>query len=319
MRIAVLDVKSIGEGLDYSPLYRLGDVEMYDYTSREDVVDRLKDIEVTVSNKIIYDESILSQLPKLKLICMTGTGYNHIDVNAAAEHGIGVTNVVDYCTDSVAQHTLAMVFHLLNNIGYYMQYVQSGLYIGDEDFTHFEKTYREVSKLQWGIVGMGNIGRRVAEIAQSFGASVVYYSTSGKNVSQAYKHLALDELLSSCDIITIHAPLNDSTRGLFGYEQFRQMKKDAVIVNVGRGGIIDEHCIEKVLNENLVTGIGLDVLTSEPMTADSPLRNLVKDSRLLITPHVAWASLEARQRVITEVADNIDAFVKGVKRNRVEY
>lgn len=321
MKIAVLDVKSIGQGgLDYEPLNLLGDVEYYDYTDTDDVIKRLTDIDVAVSNKIAYDEEVLSQLPKLKLICMTGTGYNHIDTVSARKHNVGVCNVVDYCTDSVAQHTFAMVLNLLNNINYYKDYVTSGSYIEDESFKHYEVSYRELASMKWGgIIGLGHIGHRVADIASAFGATVVYYSTSGQNDNSHYKSVSLEALIESSDIITIHAPLNERTKNLITYKSFEKMKARAVVVNVGRGGgILNEEDVAKVIEKNLIGGIGLDVLSCEPMSKESPLIRVLDKNNLLITPHVAWASIEARQRVVSEVVKNIEAFYKKENMHRVD-
>lgn len=318
MKIAVLDKKSLGDGINYDPLRAHGKVSLYDFTKESEILLHLKGIDVAVSNKIIYTEELLKQLPDLKLICTTGTGYNHIDINAAIKLGVGVCNVVDYCSDSVAQHTVAMVLSLLNKLSYYNKYVTSNAYVGDEAFSHFETSYHELRSLRWGIVGLGNIGKRVADIAKVLGSEVVYYSTSGKNTPSDYKRVDFETLTTTSDIITIHAPLNGVTKDLFDLMVLREMKKDAILVNVGRGGIVNEEDIASAITEHLIGGIGIDVLENEPMDMNSPLLKVIGDERLLVTPHIAWASLEARQRVILEVAHNIEDYISGMKRNRVD-
>lgn len=318
MKIAVLDIKSIGEGLDYSPLYEAGEVTLFDYTDQTQVLEHLKGVDVAVSNKVIYTKEIIKALPDLKLICMTGTGYNHIDVAAAKSSGVGVCNVIDYCTESVAQHTMAMVLHLVHQLSYYKNYVSEGRYIDDEDFTHYEVKFRELGAMRWGIVGMGNIGRRVAELANAFGCDVVYYSTSGRNNDQSYQQVDLDELIESCDIITVHSPMNERTSNLVDAKILDRMKRDVILVNAGRGGIINERDVVDAVLKGGIGGLGIDVLTKEPMSADSPYMEVRNHNNVLITPHVAWAAVEARQRVIHEVLENITTFVSGKRRNRVE-
>lgn len=318
MRIAVLDCQSMGQGLEFSALEAIGEVIYYDYTEPSQVIERLEGVDVAVSNKIVYNQSVIESSPDLKLICMTGTGYNNIDLDAARQVGIGVCNVKDYCTESVAQHTFAMTLHLLNNLSYYQDYVDNGHYIEDADFKHYEVTYRELNALRWGIIGLGNIGRRVASLAEAFGCEIVYYSTSGKNKNQTYQQVTLETLFATSDIITIHAPLNESTLDLIDAAAINRMKKEVILVNVGRGGIINESDVCEAVLKDKIGGLGIDVFKEEPMTRTSPYRTVFRNKNVIITPHVAWASVEARQRVVEEVALNISAFLKGEKRNRVE-
>lgn len=318
MKIAVLDMKSIGADLDYNVLATLGDLIIYEYTEASQVVERLKDVDVVVSNKIIFNEEVIVGAKTLKLICMTGTGYNNIDIKAAKANKVGVCNVKDYCTESVVQHTFAMVLHLLNNLSYYQKYVGEGIYIGDEDFKHYEVSYRELSALRWGIIGMGNIGQEVAKIAKAFGSEVVYYSTSGLNNEQSYQQVSYEQLIEESDIITIHSPLNAKTLNLIDKKALSKMKKDVIIVNVGRGGIVNESDAVDALLTDKIGGLGIDVFTSEPMSATSPYIKILNNPRALLTPHVAWASIEARQRVINEVGKNIKAFASGGFCNRID-
>jgi len=318
MKIVLLDQKSLGEKLYYDKLESIGSVTYYDHTNQEQIIERCAEAEVVITNKGYFDKETINALNHLKLICMTGTGYDKIDIQAAKAKGIGVCNVLDYCSNSVAQHTLALVLQLLNHMNYYSDYVKSGKYIEDDAFTHYEVQINEIAQMTWGIVGMGSIGSKVAKIAEAMGAKVIYYSTSGKNQQDAYKRVDFNELLTRSDIITIHAPLNDQTRNLFNEEVFAKMKKKAVLVNVGRGDIVNEAALVTALNQKRIAGAALDVLSKEPMGKDSAFIPILKDMRLIITPHVAWASMTARQKVIDEVALNITEYVKGNKYQRVD-
>ena len=318
MKIVLLDQKSLGEKLHFEELESVGSVTFYDYTNQEQIIERCAEAEVVITNKGHFDKKTIEALSHLKLICMTGTGYDHIDISAARSKGVGVCNVLDYCSNSVAQHTMALVLQLVNQMNYYRDYVKKGKYIEDDAFTHYEVQINEIAQMTWGIVGMGSIGRKVAQIAEVIGAKVIYYSTSGKNQQDAYEKVGFDDLLMQSDIITIHAPLNDQTRNLFDETAFMKMKKSAVLVNVGRGDIVNEEALVKALNGHQIAGVALDVLREEPMSKASKLIPLLEDSRLMITPHVAWASITARQKVIDEVVHNIKEFKKGNKHHRVD-
>ncbi|PKM58488.1 MAG: hydroxyacid dehydrogenase [Firmicutes bacterium HGW-Firmicutes-3] len=318
MKIVLLDQKSLGENLHFDKLESIGSVTYYDYTNQEQIIERCADAQVVITNKGHFDKKTIEALSHLKLICMTGTGYDKIDIQAARARSIGVCNVLDYCSDSVAQHTLALVLQLVNHMNYYRDYVKSGKYIEDDAFTHYEVQINEIAQMTWGIVGMGSIGGKVAKIAKAMGAKVIYYSTSGKNQQDAYERVEFDDLLKRAHIITIHAPLNDRTRNLFDEAAFEKMKKSAVLINVGRGDIVNEGALVKALSHNLIAGAALDVLSKEPMSKASKLLPMLEDSRLIITPHVAWASITARQKVINEVALNITEYVKGNKYQRVD-
>lgn len=318
MKIVLLDQKSLGEKLEFEKLESMGSVTYYDYTNQEQIIERCAEAEVVITNKGYFDEATIEALKQLKLICMTGTGYDKIDIQAARKMGVGVCNVLDYCSNSVAQHTLALVLQLVNHMNYYGDYVKSGKYIEDDAFTHYEVQINEIAQMTWGIVGMGSIGSKVAKIAEAMGAKVIYYSTSGKNQQDAYERVSFKDLLERSDIITIHAPLNDQTRNLFDEGVFAKMKKSAILVNVGRGDIVNEAALVSALNNHLIAGAALDVLSIEPMSKDSKLLPMLNDARLIITPHVAWASITARQSVIDEVALNIEAYIKGNKYQRVD-
>jgi glycerate dehydrogenase len=318
MEIVLLDQKSLGEKLNFDKLESMGSVTYYDYTNQEQIIERCANAEVVITNKGHFDKETIEALSHLKLICMTGTGYDKIDVEAAKDKGIGVCNVLNYCSNSVAQHTLALVLQLVNHMNYYHDYVKSGRYIEDDAFTHYEVQINEIAQMTWGIVGMGSIGGKVAKIANAMGAKVIYYSTSGKNQQDAYERVKFDDLLKRAHIITIHAPLNDKTKDLFDEAAFSKMKKSAILVNVGRGDIVNEEALIKALKQDLIAGAALDVLSKEPMSKASKIMPMMDDSRLFITPHVAWASITARQKVIDEVAQNIKEYVKGNKYQRVD-
>lgn len=318
MKIVLLDQKSLGEKLHFEKLESIGSVTYYDYTNQEQIIERCIEADVVITNKGHFDEETIEALSHLKLICMTGTGYDKIDISAAKSKGVGVCNVLDYCSNSVAQHTLALVLQLVNHMNYYRDYVNSGKYIDDDAFTHYEVQINEIAQMTWGIVGMGSIGGKVAKIAEAMGAKVIYYSTSGKNQQDGYERVSFDGLLTRSDIITIHAPLNNQTRNLFDEAALMKMKKSAILVNVGRGDIVNEAALVSALNNNLIAGVALDVLSKEPMSKASKLIPLLEDKRLIITPHVAWASITARQKVIDEVVRNITEFEKGNKYQRVD-
>ena len=295
----------------------LGEVNIYGFTGPEDVVARIKDMDVIITNKVQLNASNLSHAPSVKLICLTATGTNNVDKSYTNLKGIVVSNVVGYSTDSVAQHTFALLFYLYEKLAYYDEYVKSGTYAGDTMFTHFGQVFHEISGKTWGIIGMGNIGNRVASIAEAFGCNIIYYSTSGFNTDQPYKQVHLDALLAESDIISIHAPLNEATDGLIDYETMKLMKPSAVLLNLGRGRIVIEKDLHQALEDNLLAGAALDVLEHEPMEKDNPLLDFQDSTRLLITPHIAWASVEARNRVVDEMKINIGAFSSGIPRNQV--
>jgi len=317
MNIVLLDANTLGKDLDLSVFDDLGHVTIHGFTAPEDVVDRIQDVDVIITNKVQLNASNLSQAPSLKLICLTATGSNNVDKAYTNSQGIVVSNVVGYSTESVAQHTFSMLFYLYGKLAYYDNYVKSGTYANDTLFTHFGQVYHEIHGKTWGIIGMGNIGRRVASIAEAFACKIIYYSTSGKNTDQVYKQVSLDQLLATSDIISIHAPLNDASKNLIDYEAMKAMKPTAILLNLGRGAIVNEKDLRQALEDECLAGAGLDVLEEEPMIGNHPLLDIQDSSKLLITPHIAWASVEARNRVIQEVKANIQGFINGCPRNQV--
>jgi glycerate dehydrogenase len=317
MKIVFMETNTLGEDVDLSVFDQLGEIAKYPCSVPEENAERVKDADVIIVNKIPMNEKTLEKAEKLKLICITATGTNIVDFNYTNSRNITVANVKGYSTQSVVQHTFALFFYVYEKLSYYDEFVKSGKYIRSDIFSHFNVKFHELDGKTWGIVGLGEIGKGVAEIAKLFGCKVIYYSTSGKNSNPDYEQVDLDTLLQKADVISIHAPLNDRTRDLFGEEEFGKMKKSAVLLNLGRGPIVNEAALAKALKENTIAAAGLDVLSAEPMSHDNPLIEIQDSTKLIITPHIAWATVEARQRVVEEVYKNIIAYQKGEERNVV--
>ena len=307
MKIVFLDEYSVC-GRDLSSIKRWGDYTGYETTSPEEVLEKSKDAEIIISNKVVLDAKTIASLPHLRLICVAATGMNNIDLNAAAEHGVEVRNAVGYSTYAVAETTLSSALALLREVTYYDNYFKSGAYASSERIFNFDRPTAQLRGKRWGIIGMGNIGREVARLAEAFGCEVSYYSTSGVERKEAYPALPLEELLRSSDVVSIHCPLNDRTRSLIGTEQLAQMKPSAILINVARGGIVDEAALADALNEGRLRGAALDVFTSEPLR-ESPLYTLRDPYRLLASPHNAWSPVEAIDRLIGCIEQNIADYV----------
>lgn len=308
MKIVFLDAKSIGEDIDLSGYDQLGEVVRYPYSTPEEARERTRDADVIILNKTEINEQSIGEADKLKLVCVTATGTNNLDKAYLAERGIEWRNVAGYSTESVAQHTFALLFYLMEKLRYYDDYVKNENYVNDSMFTHFDHRFNELSGKTWGIIGLGNIGRRVADIAKCFGCRVIYFSTSGKNTQKGYNRVSFDELLEQSDIVSVHAPLTDDTLGLMNREAFARMKPGAVFLNLGRGPIVDEAALTEALNTGMIAAAGLDVLSQEPMSEDNPLRSIKDSERLIITPHIAWASIEARTRLMEIILEQIKEF-----------
>ena len=315
MKIVMLERSSVGEEISVDVLEALGELTVYDTTGYELIADRIKDADVVIANKSPLNESTMSDAGNLKLICELATGYDNVDTDYCKTRGIRLCNVRGYSTEAVVQHTFGLLLYVFEKLSFYDNFVKSGEYSKQDSFCNYDRNFGELSGKTWGIVGMGAIGSRVAEIASSFGMRVVHYSVRNVKNDCKYETLTFDEFLGSSDIISIHCPLNDDTRGLFNYDTFTRMKKDAILINVARGGIVVDADLYRALNENLIYGAGLDVTSTEPMSNDNPLSHFMDSTRLIITPHMAWASNEARDRVVKETALNIEAFISGVERN----
>lgn len=307
MKIVFLDVKTIGDDIDLSGFEQLGEVIKFGFTRADQVAERVKDADVVVLNKVQIKRDTLGDPDHLKLICVTATGTNNLDKELLDEKGIAWRNVAGYSTESVAQHTFSLLFYLIEHLPYYDIYVKSGDYAGDELFTHFAQTFHEISGKTWGIIGLGNIGRRVADIAKVFGCKVIYHSTSGANHNPDYTEVSLDELLATSDIVSVHAPLTEQTEGLMNYDNFCKMKPTSIFLNLGRGPIVVEKDLRRALDEGKIGAAGLDVLSIEPMSQESPFLENPPEN-LFITPHIAWASIEARTRLMKIIEGQIKEF-----------
>jgi len=306
MKIVVLDALTYGD-TSLEGFNDLGNVTVYQTTLPEQTIERVKDADVIVTNKVVINEDVMVSAANLKLICVAATGTNNIDHDAAARRGISVKNVAGYSTDAVVQHTFSMLFYLMGHSRYYDEYVKSGGWQREEVFTHIGPSFSELRGKKWGIIGLGEIGRNVARIASAFGAEVSYYSTSGKNDNDEFTKTTLSRLIEESDIVTIHAPLNPSTQNLISHSELLQLKDGAILLNLGRGGIVDEAALSVIIDVKPIY-VGLDVLEKEPMRADHPLMNIQHPERLYITPHIAWTSREARERLIASTIKNIQTF-----------
>ena len=318
MKICVLDAATLGADLDIKPFTECGEVIVYPLTSPKEVEERIKDVDVIITNKVVLNRTNLKDAKNLKLIALLSTGYNTIDIEYAKEKGIGVANVAGYSTQSVAQHTFAMLLHLVHHNGQYDEYVKSKQYASSEMFTFIAWPFNELSGKTIGIIGMGAIGNAVAKIAEAFGMNVIYYSTTGKNIShERYRNVDLEELLKQSDVVSIHSPYSEKTHHLITYKEIKMMKNNAYLLNLGRGNIVVEDDLASAINDNLIAGAGIDVLSNEPIDMNNPLFKVKDQNKLFITPHIAWSSVEARNLLVREVTDNIHAISNGEERNRI--
>lgn len=315
MKITLLDDATLGEGLDFSLLSRFGEVETCGKTPQDKVAEKITDSDVVIINKIKMNEESLCLAKKLKLICVFATGFDNIDVGYCSEKGIAVCNVRGYSTDSVAQLTLALVLELMNRIPEFTSYVLSGDYSRSGLQNYLKPQFHELAGKTWGIIGCGNIGNRVAKIAEAFGCNVI---VNKRTPHPVYKNATVEEICRESDIITLHAPLTDETRGLLSREMIAKMKKTAVLVNVARGAITDEEAIAETVENGELGGFGADVYSTEPFPEDHPFTRIMHRDNVCLTPHMAWAALEARRRCLDEIILNIEAFLNGEMRNRVE-
>ncbi len=310
MKITLLDAKTLGADLDLSPLEAFGELEVYETTTPAQTLERIKDSYIIITNKVVITDEIMAGCEKLALICVAATGTNNIDLNAARERGIPVKNVAGYSTQSVVQHTFAMALYMIEKMGYYDGVTRSGEWSRGDIFTDISHPFMEICGKRWGIIGLGTIGREVAKVASAFGAEVCYTSTSGVLREEAYPHMELNELLSSCDIVSIHAPLNDVTNNLINSTNLPLFKDGALLLNLGRGGIVNESDLAAELEKRELYA-ALDVTAKEPIALDNPLMHITHKERLMITPHIAWASKEARVKLLEGIMKNIREFQNG--------
>ncbi|MCM1125667.1 MAG: D-2-hydroxyacid dehydrogenase [Lachnospiraceae bacterium] len=317
MKIVVLERNSVGLDVSVDGIKKYGDVTEYPNTTAVDVKEKIKDAEIIVANKAPLGAEVLKEADNVKLICEFATGFDNVDIAYCKSRGIKVANVVNYSTDAVAQHTFALCLYVLEKLHHYDDYVKSGTYAAQERFSNFDIPYTELAGKTWGIVGMGNIGRKVAGIAQAFGCRVIFYSASGNSTCTDYERVDFDTLLAESDFVSLHCPLSDKTRNLIDLDALKKMKKSAILINVARGPVVNDEALYTALSENYIAGAGLDVTSTEPMKDSNPLSKVMDSNKLIITPHMAWASIEARQRCVSETCKNIEAFLKGEDRNIV--
>ena len=304
MKIVFLDAATMGD-VSFAPIEKLGDFVCYDRSTPQEAIERVKDCEVLIINKVLVTPQLIDAAPSLKLICESATGVNNIDLEYAASKGIPVRNAVGYSTSSVVQATFMQILSLMGEGPYYDSCVKSGRYSSMDIFTDPSVSWRELEGMRIGIIGMGNIGSRVAKIAEAFGMEICYYSTSGTGHCKEYPCLSLEDLLVRSDIVSIHAPLNERTAGLIGKKELEMMKKDAILVNMGRGGIVDEAALAQAVDNGTISGAAFDVFVKEPIPSDNPLMKVNRKDRLRLSPHTAWASVQARERLVRQIAENI--------------
>lgn len=318
MKIVILERNSVGTDVSVDCIRDFGQVTIYENTvTAEQVRERVRDADIVIANKSPLNAETLQEAPRVKLICEFATGFDNCDLAYCRERGIKVTNVVDYCTSMVAQHTFCLALALSEKLPYYDQYVKSGAYSAQDRFSNFDLPFYELEGKTWGIIGMGNIGRRVAGIAEAFGCRVIFYSVTGKSTCRDYRRVDLDTLLAESDFLSLHCPLSDLTRNLIDETALKKMKSSAILLNVARGRVVDNRALYHALEAGEIAAAGLDVVENEPLEESNPLSGLKDSNRLIITPHLAWASVEARTRCVREAYKNIQAFLRGEDRNVV--
>lgn len=310
MKIVFLDEYTLG-GTNLDKIKALGDYTGYDSTKPEEVIERAQGAEILIVNKVLIGAKEMDAIPTLRLICVAATGVNNIDLVAAKERGISVRNAVGYSTHTVAEATLGSILTLQRQVCYYDRYVKSGAYSTSGQWVNFDRPTHRLWGKNWGIIGMGNIGREVARLATAFGCNVAYYSTSGATRNEEWPQRPLDELLAWADVISVHCPLNEKTAGLIGAAEIAKMKPSALIVNVARGGIVVEKAVAEALDAGQIAGAAFDVYPSEPMPADSPLLHTADPDKLLLSPHNAWSAVESIETLVECIATNIKDYKSG--------
>ncbi|MBQ9862658.1 MAG: D-2-hydroxyacid dehydrogenase [Lachnospiraceae bacterium] len=318
MNIVILERSSVGMDVSVDSLKDLGDVTVYNTTEYEEIKERIKDADIVIANKSRLCEDTLKDAKNVKLICEFATGFDNVDLDYCRQRNIGVCNVRDYSTEMVAQHTFAMALFLSEKLAHYDDFVKSGKYANHNRFSYFDIPFKELAGKTWGVIGMGNIGRKVASIAKAFGCRVIFYSVTGKSSVTDYERVDFDTVLKESDFLSIHCPLSDLSRGLIDAAALKKMKKTAVLINVARGPIVMQQDLYDALVNGEIAAAGLDVLEKEPIAKDNPLQKITDSTKLIITPHLAWASVEARERCVSMTYDNIRAFMDGKELCRVD-
>lgn len=314
MKIVILDKDTLGADVNLSPIRKLGECTEYGTTDLSKVAQRVSAAEVVVTNKIKLNESTLGSCKNVRLICVAATGYDNIDTDFCKKRGIALCNVPGYSTDSVAQVTIAMALELITHLGEYRDFVHSGKYSVSGIANKLTPVYHELSSMTWGVVGGGAIGTKVAEIAKAFGCKVL---VCRRKQEGAFPLADIDTICEQADIISVHLPLSDSTRGILSRERIAKCKKTAVIINTARGAVADEEALADAIKEQRIGGLGVDVYSQEPFPADHPYTDILGCKNVCLTPHMGWGSFEARNRCIEKIAENIEYFYKGEQRNRI--
>ena len=314
MKIVVLDKSTLGEDIDLSPIYALGEVEEFETTSPDQIKARIKDADVVIINKIKLNKNNLCDAEKLKVICVAATGYDNIDTNFCKKAGIAVCNVPGYSTDSVAQVTLSMVLSLVTHLKEYEGFVNSGDYSKSGVANKLTPVYHELSSLTWGVVGGGGIGMKVAEIADAFGCKVMICRRKQEG---RFPVVDIDTLCNQCDIISLHIPLSDETRNMINAERISKMKETAIIVNTARGAVTDEKALADAIKNGKIGGLGVDVYSVEPFPENHPYTEILGYDNVVFTPHMAWGSYEARNRCVRIMGENIKSYYNGETKNRI--
>lgn len=316
--IVILERNSVGTDIDVSCFEKLGNVTYYRNTvTAEEVQERTKDADIIIANKSPMWEESLKDSPNVKLICEFATGFDNCDLDYLSGRGIRVANVRNYSTDMVSQHTFTLALALVQKLAHYDTYVKSGEYSAQDRFSNFDISFNELAGKTWGIVGMGNIGRKVAKIAEAFGCKVIFHSVTGKSTVTEYIQVDKETLLKESDVLSLHCPLSELSRNFIDKEALSKMKNTAVLINVSRGPVVNNADLYDALVEEQIAAAGLDVLEQEPLELSNPLSKIKDSTRLIITPHLAWASVEARTRCVEETYKNAEAFLRGEKRNIV--
>ena len=315
MKIVITDAQTVfDEIVNTSPLYKLGEVKEYGLLKHEDVAEAVRDADIILCNKTLLNAETLRLAKNLKYIGLFATGYNNIDIDYCREHGIAVCNAGSYSTNAVAQHTFALILEHFNNTSHYKKYVADGRWKRSKTFSPFVYPLNELAGKTLGIVGLGNIGKAVAKIANAFEMNVIAYNRSPRDI-EGVKQVDFDILLKESDIVTVHCPLNDESENMFDKDAFEKMKSSALFVNTARGGVMNEQDLFDALKSGVIGGACIDTLTVEPMVEDCIL---MEAPNCIITPHIAWAPVETRQRLMGIVIDNIKAFLRGERLNRVD-
>lgn len=311
MNIVILERHSVGTDVKVDCFDNLGNTTYYRNTVADEVADRVKEADIIIANKSPLNETTLKDAPNVKMIAEFATGFDNVDLDYCSQRGIKVANVRNYSTEAVAQHTFAMALYLLEHLPHYDNYVKSGEYAAQDRFSNFDIPFTELSGKTWGIIGLGNIGKLVAKIATAFGCKVICCSASGRKLEEGYEQVSIDTILKESDFLSLHCPLTDKTKYIIDKKALSMMKKSAILLNVARGKVVNNNDLYEALMDGTIAAAGLDVIEEEPINDKNPLSKIMDSNKLIITPHLAWASVEARQRCVDIAYENVKCFLEG--------